>query len=1205
MPIVANIIGPGHGNDKYLIHDQPGHVGYANFIKDTLNVGAIDGDSDHFVNVLSKVNHLGDIYNNQPDMYTLQSSIVPELKKKTASALRAWLSAVICCLIYGCDDENHTDIHIEGKVFKDRNDKTIKELQYLEIWKKKFDGSTGNSNDGTVACFGGAGVLEPDCDVNSFNYVTMDSDNPAYKVGYHNIVGTFHDQLFVVPLKEYGLDGVPGAIPAWKKKFLYLCGDNTNCDEYIDRLKSLNIKQMIFLHLGAESINREATISNPLKLVAGIIQNLLPLPGNISVAGLSLPIYKKINAIDFYKIDGVLNLDGMLSETLYLGRESDRKYRATYPLTKLGIDAIKAGSSISNFKMKVETDLNNDSLVKSAEVSFDLRTTMKFVIGPRVPVGAVVNDTYSFNYTLKRKYDAKNIKWIRGLPTFCMYPNLPSDLEDRCSKYTYVSRQGSIILLGRIEGLGKEENLENGLFLGSLNGDGNAQKLIDFSPSAHNPYANTQLYGDSTTFVSTTVASKPEHFIEVTNSLANCSMGYILNIRTVGVGDLPSLLEDRAPGVDISVAEYAPAAVPQTLNAYIDFGSSSSYVRYKIGNAGDYMPHLISENCTLRKCLIEYAQKQDYDSILNYPSENVDHKFLSNASVYDDKKPVNDYLPYHQAWMPIVKSFKEYPGIRNLSTSHKTDVAKAGDPATIPQVILNNILYTVACNAVNSHCDKVMLYPSLPSADYASSLISKWDMVIANIKGMFPNLQFANCLKKGSNHLLYESVAVSLGNAMPAANSLSINVDIGDGTTDMSAIYFDQNAAINFCGYSSIEYAGKDLIKTVIKDILVNGDAVAEKILIGALDPKHGAYGAPAFVPDSGSEDAYKGYILNMLRDWRREHNNDSFESKVMDILDISKLNSGAGANDQKIAANFVLRYMILMPVIKDFIHTAIKIAGTLPDGSKYNPSTTNIYIYFKGGASKGIDMIPVIDCRGNNSRNLMENYFKKEFEGEYAVSCNVTVSNDNDKQILVDGLSTVDATFADLTISGGQVNTVDWQMVIDPKYTGVFGKDDNVHKNALRIPFEVRYLPNTDPNIKEVDTLASQGSNNAIIKNVRAYYENTTNPFEELKKFYKDEIYGKLINNHDGVPDTIENLVMSFLDNASPVMVAAINKELGAMMNNSFTKAANSYIYPEMMKSAVFMFTLSKMLSKYHGSYRPDHTIAALGDTVNYQFGG
>ena len=61
MPIVANIIGPGHGNDKYLIHDQPGHVGYANFIKNTFNVYNIDGSGDYFWGIVSKVNHLSDI----------------------------------------------------------------------------------------------------------------------------------------------------------------------------------------------------------------------------------------------------------------------------------------------------------------------------------------------------------------------------------------------------------------------------------------------------------------------------------------------------------------------------------------------------------------------------------------------------------------------------------------------------------------------------------------------------------------------------------------------------------------------------------------------------------------------------------------------------------------------------------------------------------------------------------------------------------------------------------------------------------------------------------------------------------------------------------------------------------------------------------------------------------------------------------------
>ena len=1201
MPIVANIIGPGHGNDKYLIHDQPGHVGYANFIKNTFNVYNIDGSGDYFWGIVSKVNHLSDIYYSNPGMQTLQYHIIPQFKKKSASALRAWFSAAICCFIYGCNDEYHNDIHIENM--------TCKDSLYLEVWKKKFDASTGNgnSNDGTAACLHGAGVLEPGCREDSYNYITMDSLDSELAVGYPNTVGTFHDQLLVIPLREYSLHGTKSFFPEWKKTFLYLCGDEYNSDEYFDRLKSLSVKQKIMLHLSAASITWKGYMPNALKLAAGIIENILPLPSGMTVSNLHPPVYKEINGVEFFKVEGDFDNKELLSDMLYLGREYDRKYRSTYPLTESAVQNIKGGSSISDFRLKVTTDDKNDSLVTSARVSFIVNDNMNFVPNPAVQINSVADSHFLFNYMVKHVYDQNHIKWIRGVPTFCMYPNLPSELENRCPKYTYISRQGSIILRERIEGLGKEENLEDGLFWGSLNGDGEVQKLINFSSNARTPYANKILYGDSTTFVSATVASKPEHFVRLTDATGNCNMGYILNMRTKHLGDIPALLENGAAGVDISIAPPIKTE-HQTMNAYIDFGGSSSYVRYCIGNVyhSNSSPVFVKDNCTLRKCLIEYAQKQDYDSIVNYPDDNTGHQFVSVASVYDSLSPVNNYLPYHEAWMPIVKSLKEYPGICNLSTSHKTDIAKWGSDLTIPHIIFNNILYTLACNAVNSNCDKLFIFPSLPNAEYFQSYMIIWDFAIRDIKNIFPDLNIENVLVRGTarnnGYIFYESIAVSFANSIPAANQLIINIDMGGSTTDMSAIYNDRNCYMNLCGISSIEYPGKDLRTTIFKDIVVNGDAVAERIFIGSLDRRYASYGPPALIPDSGCEDAYKGYILNMLRDWRSEHDNDRFERKVMDILDISRLDSKFGVNDQKIAANFVLRYMILMPVIKDFIHTAIKIAGTLPEENRYDPKMSSIIINFYGGISKGLDTIPLIDRRKLNSKKLMEKYFKAEFEGEYAVCCDLCVSKQNDKQLLIDGLRQIYATLPDLIIPGFmQFNEVDYKMTVDPKYTGIFGREENVHRNALRIPFEAR----SGDKDMYLDVAASQKANSSIIRDAKSYFENITDPFEELKRFYEDEIYNKLIDNNDGTVNAITALVENFMENASQEMIADINQELSAIVNSSFRKATESYIYPEMMKGAMFMFTLSKMLSKYHGSYHPDHIIITPDDAVDYQFGG
>ena len=59
----------------------------------------------------------------------------------------------------------------------------------------------------------------------------------------------------------------------------------------------------------------------------------------------------------------------------------------------------------------------------------------------------------------------------------------------------------------------------------------------------------------------------------------------------------------------------------------------------------------------------------------------------------------------------------------------------------------------------------------------------------------------------------------------------------------------------------------------------------------------------------------------------------------------------------------------------------------------------------------------------------------------------------------------------------------------------------------------------------------------------------------------------------------------------------------------NSFYKATHSRIYPEMIKNTIFMFAVSKLLSKFHGGFRKDHPIRKVDDVneiggISYTFG-
>jgi len=1207
MPVANHITaGQALAADKFLQLPYNDHEHYTGQIKGPgeLDVKARDGDSDHFVTMINKVTKLAGEFAAPNAGVAAILNITPRFVSEDGTYLRYWFSALLCCMMYGTEGSN--DIHIgnDPLLLAGHNRK------FLEIWKHKFDGvGVGrNSNDGTVASKGAA--VEPGCQTASYNYITLDPMPGAGKpqLGYHNKVGTFHDQLFVLPLKEYKLGGIPGAVPEWKKKYFYLAEGATDkepniqptdsriWEKYFERLDSLNVKQKIMILVSALSIPENAP--QPLLLAKALINELIKLPDEVELPPVDvICAAKTIAGIDFYKTADFIDLDSMISDTLYIGKQNEKFY-ATYPLTEAGVKFIKDGTTAEPNKIKMSLTVNtkhdDPKTVISADLTFSVNTTLRFIATP-----GNNNYDHTFDYSKERHYfadeNAENkINWIRAVPTICMYPNLKSSHEHRCSRFTYFSRKGATILPQDIKGIGTAIRLNDGSLMGDLDGTGIRNKLINFAAGAPAPYTNIKAYDDGID-ISTTTAAKPEHFIMLSNSGGVVSYGYILNIKSVAGGDLPALLESGATPVEI-VIDRKNEAAPNTLSAYIDFGSSSSYVRYSV-NGGQYNTDLVKNRCTLRTCLAGYNMV-NYEILINDPVKNSRHKFLSTSSVYNPENPgISNYNPYIHGWMPIVGSYTDYPGIRNIFTSHKTDIVAGGEGPDYARIIIENILYTVACNAIENECTVVNIVTSLPSKDYESGLNTKWDSAKRDINKIFGGLNYSMFLSCTNNHFLYESIAIALGQPGLANDTMIVNIDMGDGTTDLSAIYVDAQTTINLCGYSSIEYAGKDLIKTVVKDILQQPEEIFDKLMIGSLDGIS-TYGRPIFEPHKDKENVYLEFVRALKTNKRDNNNNtDYFESKVMDILEVASFGGGEADKDQKIAANFILRYMIFMPLVKDFIHTAIKIAGGI-----YDPANAAIQINFRGGAAKGFGLFDGLDhLRGGAALQLLTNYFVKEFQGNLATTVTVNTTPGDDKQALIDGLKTINSIGTELKIVGHNVNGVDWDGKINPKHTGVFGYQNNIHKNAFGKK-EAEFVFHVVPGTNTPDITRCKKDNDTIIKRTSTYYEDARNPFADFKKFYFDEIYSKLIDNDDGNPDVIEMLTYDLLENPSQTMSAAIRSELTT--GSSFVKATTSCIYPEMMKSAIFMFTLSKILSDFHGTYRADHKITRTGDETGYKFG-
>ena len=460
---------------------------------------------------------------------------------------------------------------------------------------------------------------------------------------------------------------------------------------------------------------------------------------------------------------------------------------------------------------------------------------------------------------------------------------------------------------------------------------------------------------------------------------------------------------------------------------------------------------------------------------------------------------------------------------------------------------------------------------------------------------IFPHLIIFNTLNTPNGQCLYESVAISNGIVAPGVDTLFINIDIGDGTTDMSAMMIDKFSTKHMCGYSSVEYAGKNLIKNTIKDIMQNAPRVTvEKLLKGGA-----GFGTGIFASNPGiSKSDYDGLADNLINNFfkvtdRKNDPDSSWENSVLDILNISSISSNI---DPKIAMNFMLRYIVLMPVVKDFTITAIKLAG-----ENFQAGTSSINISFYGGASKGIEAFTAVDPRTvGNVRNNIDQYFADELKS-YSFGVTVNVPQIDGKQTLITGLHSLKIVphpgFIQL-LPIGSVAAINWSNINPTNYV-TFGEPDCVHCNVGKFQFA---------SLKSVnDDVAKAGAiNKAQLKNPQSYYDDLSNPVEDFKNYFNNEIFGKILDNKDGHPDLIETIIKDFINNASPNMQNCIRQKLlGGTPGNSFIKATSSNVYPEMMKNTIFMFAVSDILTEFHGPLRSDHIIMNAADIPGYQFGG
>ena len=1306
MAKLANInptdVNPAAGQKVVKIQSTTGV--YANDLNEAYQ-GAETKSNDHFVSTMSDIDSLADYY----QVHMRDDNVFTEIEKEVHNNtnLSRWMIAVMCAFVYGFDNEN--ELHVKNLPFNRKDttrgmfvparqrkiDGTKKfellnavgnaddpSAKFLECFRKKFNGTGGsNHNAYNFNPTELPGTLTVDeVNENGLNVLSFFGDTYEYQY----TLGTYSSEYFVIPMREINLyPDEREEKPAWQKRFLQFCERERTILAELNDL--LTVREKVLLRLSAASIGAGGVYSSKsMLLIKGIIEHYVDI-GNITLA--PVPSIKEINNIKFYKILDNVDLSSLLLENLYLGCQGD-KYYALYPFSQNFVAGLKEKAcSITGISLSVTPDPNRKRSVK--EVKIKLEYTSKFVFAFPEDADEPVASTIDVPGQQERTYSSTDVRYMESLNTFCMYPNIPLEYEGQCEKYTYFSYQKHPIMLGEISLNGsklKKEDMKDAEFFGG-DGQGNSYKILDYATVLNvTSFSDTNVDDSGKTplqrFESGETAFEdidvldggrlymqerkiPEHFIKVCekNTSGTKVYGFILN-----VAGKPALLIGGAAEptvIDLSVT-------PQSLNngselsAYVDFGSSSSCIKYKDANAGDLSDEWLKPESCIRMLLAEYA-KEKYKHVVNLP-ENSHVKFPSAAAFYTRDRKIFGldrnliYYPYRSAYMPITKKLTEYMRELCVSPSDKTTVAESNLDMVSRnvRVILYHMCYLMACTAVAQGSGKLRIIPSIPSKNYSENMLDLWNRAAKKMKEVFPSLDIKNVLNTEYIHCLYESIAISNGTGNPRNNgtgnprnnSLQISIDMGDSTTDMSAIIVDEHGEKHVCGYSSVEYAGKNLIKQTVYDIMSNVSSYgsAECVLKGSE-----SYGSELFTPlNNESSDnlldaffvARKGERKGEKEDGERKGEKEdddrprrnpvasSWENDVVDLLsDNATINKGI---DTKIAANFILRYMFLMPVIKDFISTSIKIANcpyyVLNDDGTYRMddsgrvtaqkerfiskhdgnNNTMIEITFYGGSSKGIDLFSTLDSRARNVYKLMEKYFRDAFSDH---SVTVGVSPEDGKDILLKGLYRLvinpqhNGMFK-IKVNGIG-NEISWEETVDPSKAATvnFGNPVSAHLDLEKPDNTPLFIPakTISDDGREIDqTPVAEEENKAAITSHPENYYDVRKAYEELKKHFND-IYNALINNHDSVSDPIEVLCADFINSAGDTMKTTIRDELNG--GESYQKATiNSDVYPEMIKSTCFMFALSKLLTKYHGEISKSKLKAdgpgARGRAEEYRFG-
>ncbi len=1051
------------------------------------------GGNDHFISTARAISELWNASRTMGSDYVLKTI-------KQTPCLMNWFCMIITMIIFGKNEGNQ--LGAERLFFTDK--------PYLKVWKNKFwtDGKDDNqADDGTFQ-----GQTEG-LDIYTFRPGEMSS-----------AAGCCSRNYFVIPPREV----LPDESSSWKAFYFQL----RNYPDVLEKnlTSKTSIIQKCLLLLTAASMPED----KPIAMIKEIIYKYINIKG---ISGTEIPCHS-MGGISFFQIKNnvAAESESMFQKTLCLVPDGNQ-YAALYPFTEKTADALEKGECIARNLRLTVTEASEFSTghcyIRSASVYAEFCFPLEF----QDPDGNIVSVIYENPETVQ--YQTDDIYYAETMNTFCMYPDILFEYEDRCQQYTYLSVSSSFMK--------QPDNSRQKQHFAHLMQTEQAPCFDDIFSEAQRVKTSAK----DTLIMAT--SNQPRHVIKTRDHTGNYT-GSILNFRSMQITCPPFLKPDTDIQINIRKEPHQPAK--EKMYAFVDFGNSSCM-------AGCQLPESqitsIVKHPIVRELLAAY-DPQKYSLYLNLASGISPDALLPSACIPYHRSQHLDAFPFQQNLIPFSHTFTQFEnaGMSIAFDSKLQFLSSQFRDAQQAYAILSGICYAAVCQAINEDCRELILFPSVPGESEANAFASLWDSIIQEVRSLF-SIELTHMLHAPNRHLLFDTIAVHNHSEKIGTNVIHISIDIGDISTKISAVFCDFFNEKNLCAFSSLTYGGKHLLKAVIYDVLHHtkmqpqyAQRFSQKQQQDIAQALYIAFLEHVFqIPDAKKDAAAQ--ILNTLclkfiPNYAKigKPRNDSWHLQFSELLSLAPLNDQVF--DSKALADLTIRYAVLMPVIKDFISVARQMCNSDPH--------TVIHISFAGEASSGLLLINHL-TQGNFFAS-MNQYFQKYFP-----LCNIDPPAPCSKYSLLQGL----ASYSDLRDANGEYAiqsreriAFDWEK-INPRTIFPAGSHPRA-KACEAFQFrEIKTIEDLNYNTQRRKTSACSipGKGYPDFQNYMAEIQQFFLPDAALAAFLKQTV---------------------FLS-ANPGTQATINSQLH---ETAFQQAESCTIYPEMIQSTAYLMETCQLLSDYFG---------------------